>query len=66
MVEERFVYLAITCDKYELPIAVFDNLKQIASYANTTYASACCMVMRKTYNRQCKCKFIKVDLEKEE
>jgi len=59
----RFVYLAVTADRLSLPIAAFDNPKQIAKYAETTYKTVCCMICRKTYCRRRKCYFIKVDLE---
>lgn len=62
MKSNRFVYLAVTNDIYELPIAIFENIKEIAEFLKTSYDSACCMVTRHNVNRKHNCKFIKVDI----
>lgn len=58
--DKNYVYLAIKNDKFELPIALFENIKQLAKYAEVSYKHACCMVSRKSVNRKLNCYFIKV------
>ena len=41
---------------------MFNNPKEVAKFAETTYESAVCMIMRGSVNHKRKCRFIKVDL----
>lgn len=60
MKRSNYVYLAITNDELELPIAMFDNLKQLAKYAETGYQYAWCMISKKSLYKKLNCYFIKV------
>lgn len=33
-------YMAVTADKYELPVAVFDNIQDLSRWAHTSTATA--------------------------
>lgn len=59
-----YVYMAVTNDEYELPIAFFDNFKECCDYANKKKLNMRCAISRKSVNKEINCRFISVDLEK--
>lgn len=55
------IYLAVTADNYELPMAVFDNVKEVADWLGVSYNYARTLIFRKTV---CKgqCRILRVVL----
>lgn len=59
---KEVIYLAVTIDELELPIAVFDTIKEIAIFAGCSYGNAKQMVFRQSVHTKLKCKFIRVEI----
>lgn len=62
------VYMIVTDDKYELPLAVCDNLPQLQAATGRSYSSLKCYMSRQKNARNLrrsiwKYKIIRVDLE---
>jgi len=65
MIKKRKVevlYLAVTADDLELPIGVFDTIKEVVKYAHCSYGYAKVMVHRQSIHEKLKCKFIRVEI----
>ncbi len=56
------VILAITNDKYELPILLYDNTKQMAQDLGLSRKHCQCMISRNTVYGKLKCRFMRVYL----
>jgi hypothetical protein len=54
--------MAITLDKYELPEAVADSVRELAKLMNV-YESSIRVLMSRAKQRGGRCKYIKVELE---
>lgn len=59
------VYLAITNDIYELPVAVFDNAKQAAMWLGVSRKHIFSYISRGTVNKRYNIKFIKVIIKED-
>ena len=59
----KSVILAITDDKYELPILLYDNTRQMAQDLGLSREHCQCMISRNTVYGKLKCRFIRVYLE---
>lgn len=62
---KNFVYLAVTLDKYELPIAIFDNWQEACKYSGKSHNCFRCSVSRQRVDRKNKCRYIGVRIDKE-
>lgn len=62
---KNFVYLAVTPDKYELPIALFNDWKEACKYSRKSHETFKCSVCRKSIDQKNKCRYIRVRLDKE-
>lgn len=58
------VILAITNDKYELPILLYNNTKQMAQDLGLSRKHCQCMISRNTVYGKLKCRFVRVYLGK--
>ena len=56
------LYIAVTSDKYELPIAVFDNISQLVKWANRPYGTIYENICRKREDKKNKCRYIKINI----
>ena len=59
------VYMEVTQDKYELPVAVADSVKELAKLVGVKKDTIWTMINH-AKNRGGKCKYIKVELEEGE
>lgn len=57
------IYMACTADKYELPIAVFDNLQELSNWSNKSKAYCRRAIKRKSKDRNNKCFYEKIIME---
>lgn len=56
-------YMAVTADKYELPVAVFDNIQDLSRWAHTSTATAHDAITRQTVRKKgpaAGCRFIRL------
>ncbi len=60
------IYMAVTADKYEFPIGVFETIKQLATWAGTSYDYALRVIYRKNVFKKLNCRFIKVIIEEDQ
>ena len=56
------VYLAITADKFELPLCIFDSRKDLAKWANRDTESLSRSIRNNTIDRKIKCRYIKIEI----
>lgn len=56
------LYMVITADKYELPVMVTEQVKDVAKMFNTSVATIHCDVSRQA-TKQRKYKIVRVNLE---
>lgn len=54
------IYLVVTNDKYELPLAIFDTLKDAAKWFGTSNNGVSCMIVRGTKGNKAKFKVLKL------
>ena len=59
------VYMEVTQDKYELPVAVADSVRELA-YVVGVKENTVCNIMSRAKKRGGRCKYIKVELEEGE
>lgn len=57
------VYILKTHDKYELPLAVFDNVRDLAKAAGVTPATVHTMLSRTKNGTLCHCNYERVVLD---
>lgn len=62
---KNIVYLAVTPDKYELPIAIFNNWKEACGFSGKSYDSLRSSIARQQVDRKNKCRYISVRLDKQ-
>ena len=61
-----FLYMAVTDDKYELPIAVEDSISKLASRLGLRYNTILVSFSRQSKSsrsRKLNCKFVKVEVD---
>ena len=56
------VFMAVSLDKYELPLAVFETIKEGAIYAGLSLAHFCRAVSLGSIDYKNKCRYVRVDL----
>lgn len=59
------VYMAVSVDKYELPIAIFNDIYEMCSWAGRTKKAMWSALTRQQIDRKFNCRYISVNLEKE-
>ena len=65
MKRDRTLYMAVSVDKYELPMALFLNYKEMAQWSGRPEDSLKCAVTRNQEDKKRRCKYVKVYLEEE-
>ena len=63
---KKIVYLAVTLDKYELPIALFENWKEASVYSGKNHKSFNSSVCRQSVDHKNNCRYVSVKLENDE
>jgi hypothetical protein len=58
--------MVVTADEYELPLAVFDNLTEVAKYAGRTPACINTSIYRGNKDTRLNVKYLRIDLNKEQ
>ncbi len=56
------LYMAVTADKYELPLIVSDKVKDIAKYSGTSERNIYQGISHNFPGRKTKIKFVRVDV----
>lgn len=64
--KQNRVYLAISLDNLELPLALFLTIREGATYCGCTREDFCKRVSRGDIDYKNNCKYIKVELDGEE
>ena len=62
----RRLYMAVTADEYELPLGVFDSVKEAAEWGNTTITAVYSGISKKITGAYRGYKFIRIDFEDED
>lgn len=57
---KRYVYLAVTPDKYELPIAVFENIHSACKFSNKSQYVFWAAIRKQSIDKVNKCKYVSV------
>lgn len=57
------VYMACTADKYELPIAIFDNLQELSNWSNKSKNTCKQAIVRKSKDKNNNCYYEKIIME---
>ena len=61
----KYVYMAVTPDEYELPIAFFDNVNSACRFANKSQYVFWAAIRKQSIDKVHKCKYVSVILETE-
>ena len=56
------IYLAISLDKYELPLAVFECVKDIAIWSGLVNSALYKSIRRHSIDKKNKCRYVRVDI----
>lgn len=59
-IRQKCLYLAVTPDKYELPLIVTPNIEELAFRTGKTVNMIRCSISRNRSGEQCGIKFVKV------
>ena len=59
------LYMAVTADKYELPLAISRRIQDIAVYANAPISSIYSGITKGVSGKQRGIKFVKVEIDEE-
>jgi len=57
--------MVVTADEYELPLAVFDHLKEVGEYAGRTPESINTSICRGNKDTRLNVRFLRIDLKQE-
>ncbi len=60
---KKYVYMAVTPDKYELPIAFFDNVHKACEYSNKSQYVFWAAIRKQSIDKINKCKYVGVKIE---
>ena len=63
MKSNKKLYMAITPDKYELPIAIFEHIDEVCSFARRTRNAIWSAITRQDIDRINHCRYISISLE---
>ena len=66
MKRSDYVYLAITNDKYELPIAIFLTANELTNWSERNKKTISCAITRQNVDRRYNCRYKKVYIGDEE
>ena len=61
----RKVYMQVTMDKYELPLAIADTAQELAEICNTTANSIYCSCSKRARGIYKKARYISVEIDEE-
>lgn len=61
-----FVYLAVKADEYELPVAIADSVKELASLIGTTSAIISTSISKGINGKYTGIRYLKVEIDDEE
>lgn len=59
------IYMAVTADKYELPIAVFDSIKDLSNWCGKSKDVCHRAIQKFQKDRNIHCRYIKIELTEE-
>ena len=59
-----YVYMAVTPDKYELPIAFFENIHKACEYSNKSQYVFWAAVRKRSIDKEKQCRYVSIRLEK--
>lgn len=59
------VYMAVTADKYELPIAIFDSVYGLARWTGRKRKDIHSAISKGAKDQKLKCRYIKVEVNDE-
>lgn len=59
------VYMAVTADEYELPVAVVDSAAELAEIYGMTKGSVLSALTRESQRKNTKRKFIRLEIEED-
>ena len=60
MCREKFYYVAVTPDKYEFPLFVADNYKELSNWSGVSVSCLKMAVHRGSVDKKLNCKYIRV------
>lgn len=60
------VYMAVTNNKYELPLALFDSIQTLSFWSGRPIKTLTCYITRGTLDKKLKCKYIRVLIDEED
>lgn len=60
---DRFLYLAVTADLYELPVKVAATSAELARWAGVSECNMCRYIRSGKMRYECMCRFLKVEME---
>ena len=64
--KHEYVYMVVTADEYELPLAVFDHLTEVGEYACRTPESINTSICRGNKDTALNVKYIRIDIKEQE
>lgn len=59
------VYMAVTNNKYELPVALFDNLRALSFWSNKSIECLKTAISRGTADKKLNCKYVRVIIDED-
>lgn len=60
-----YIYMIVTADELELPLAVFDSLKEVSEYTGRSRSSINTVICRGNKDIKLNCKYIRIDLKEQ-
>jgi len=62
---KSYVYMAVTPDEYELPLAFFENIHKACEFSNKSQYVFWAAIRKQSIDKVHKCKYVSVKIEKE-
>ena len=59
------IYMAVTADKYELPIAVFDTVLLLCRWSGRSKSALYSALKRASVDQKLKCRYVRVEVNDE-
>lgn len=60
------IYMAVTADRYELPIAVFDSIQGLSQWRGKSKCVLHRAIQKKQKDQKLNCRYIKVEVSDED
>lgn len=60
---KSYVYMAVTPDKYELPIALFEDIHKACEYSNKSQYVFWAAIRKQSIDKVKNCRYVGVNLE---